>query len=134
MPKITVYDSPVVTVWVHPETKIVHSQIHKFVSGKEFQSFLMAGLDALITHKATKWLSDDRSNSVLRKEDVDWGNQNWFPQCVRNGWKYWAIVQPEKVLAHAPMERLVEDYKKYGITSKFFSDATAAMIWLEQQT
>ena len=87
MAKITVYDSPVVTVWVHPEKKIVHSQIHKFVSGKEFQAFLMAGLDALVKHKATKWLSDDRSNSVLRKEDVDWGNQNWFPQCVRNGWK-----------------------------------------------
>jgi len=37
------------------------------------------------------------------------------------------------VLAHAPMERLVEDYKQYGITSKFFSDPIAAMIWLEQQ-
>jgi hypothetical protein len=31
------------------------------------------------------------------------------------------------------MERLVEDYKKYGITSKFFTDANAAMSWLEQQ-
>jgi len=133
MPKSTVYESPIVTVWFHPETKIVHSQIHKFVSGKEFQAFLMAGLDVLVKNKATKWLSDDRSNSVLRKEDVDWGNQNWFPQCVRAGWKYWAIVQPEKVLAQVPMERLVEDYSKHGVTSKFFSDPGAAMSWLEKQ-
>ncbi len=133
MPKVAIYDSPVVTVWFIPETKIIHSRIHKFVSGKEFQSFLMAGLDALVKNKATKWLSDDRSNSALRKEDIEWGNQNWVPPCVRAGWKYWAIVQPEKVLAQMPMERMVEDYKKFGVTSKFFSDATAAMIWLEQQ-
>ena len=133
MPKIIVYDSPVVTVWFYPETKIVHSQVHKFITGKEFQAFLKAGLDVLVKNKATKWLSDDRSNSVLRKEDVDWGNQNWFPQCVRGGWKYWAIVQPEKALAHAPMERLTEDYKKYGITSRFFGDLAEAMTWLERQ-
>jgi hypothetical protein len=52
---------------------------------------------------------------------------------VAAGWKYWAIVQPTKVLAAAPMERLVEDFKKFGVTSKFFSDTTAAMAWLESQ-
>jgi len=96
MAMMTVLDNPFVTVWYHTETKIVHSRIHKFVSGKEFREFLIAGKDVLIRNQATKWLSDDRSNSVLRKEDVDWGNQNWFPQTVRAGWKYWAIVQPEK--------------------------------------
>jgi len=133
MAMMTVLDNPFVTVWYHTETKIVHSRVHKFVSGKQFQEFLMAGKEVLIKNQATKWLSDDRSNSVLRKEDVDWGNQNWFPQTVRAGWKYWAIVQPEKILALAPMERLVEDYKKYGVTSKFFSDSVAAMTWLEKQ-
>jgi hypothetical protein len=133
MPKVAIYDSPSVTVWFHPESNIVHSHVHKFVSGKEFQDFLMAGYNALVKNKSTKWLSDDKSNSVLRKEDVDWGNANWFPKCVAAGWKYWAIVQPEKVLAHAPMERLVEDFKKFGVTSKFFSDTTAALAWLEKQ-
>jgi hypothetical protein len=42
-------------------------------------------------------------------------------------------VQPEKILAHAPMERLVEDFKKFGVTSKFFSDTNAALSWLESQ-
>jgi hypothetical protein len=133
MPKITVFESPAVTVYFHQESKVVHSQIHKFVTGKEFQGFLMAGLDALVKNKAKKWLSDDRSNSVLRKEDVDWGNANWFPKCVQAGWKYWAIVQPEKVLASVPMERLVQEFKEHGVTSKFFSDSRDAMIWLEQQ-
>lgn len=133
MPQIVVHNTPAVIVWYHPESNIVHSQVRKFVTGKEFQDFLMAGYAALVKNKSRKWLSDDRSNSVLRKEDTDWGNQHWFPKCVAAGWKYWAIVQPEKVLAAAPMERLVEDFKKFGVTSKFFSDATAAMTWLEQQ-
>lgn len=133
MAKQVVYESPSVIVWYHPESNIVHSHVHKFVTGKEFQHFLLAGYNALVKHKSKKWLSDDRSNSVLRKEDVDWGNQNWFPKCVAAGWKYWAIVQPEKVLASAPMERLVEDFKKFGVTSKFFSDTIAALAWLESQ-
>jgi len=133
MPTLTVFDNPSVTVWYHTDKKIVHSQIHKFVAGKEFRDFLLAGTDALVKNGARKWLSDDRSNSVLRKEDIDWGNVNWLPQTVRGGWKYWAIVQPEKVLAHAAMERLVEEYKSQGITSKFFTDSNQAMAWLEKQ-
>jgi len=133
MAKTVVHDTPSVTVWYHADSGIVHSQVHKFVTGKEFQDFLMAGYAVLVKNKAKKWLSDDRSNSVLRKEDVDWGNQNWFPKCVAAGWKYWAIVQPAKVLAAAPMERLVEDFKKFGVTSKFFSDPISAQSWLESQ-
>jgi hypothetical protein len=133
MAKTVVHDTPSVTVWYHSDSNIVHSHVRKFVTGKEFQEFLMAGYGVLVKNRARKWLSDDRSNSVLRQEDVEWGNQNWLPKCVAAGWKYWAIVQPEKVLASAPMERLVEDFKGLGITSKFFSDPIAAMAWLETQ-
>jgi hypothetical protein len=131
--KTVVHDTPSVTVWYHSDSNIVHSHVRKFVTGKEFQDFLMAGYGVLVKNRAKKWLSDDRSNSVLRQDDVEWGNQNWLPKCVAAGWKYWAIVQPEKVLASAPMERLVEDFKKLGITSRFFSDPIAAMAWLETQ-
>ena len=133
MSKVVIHDTPSVIVWYHPESNIVHSHVHKFLTGKEFQGFLMAGYAVLAKNKSRKWLSDDRSNSVLRQEDVEWGNQNWLPKCIAAGWKYWAIVQPEKVLASAPMERLVEDFRKLGITSKFFSEPIAAMAWLEVQ-
>jgi hypothetical protein len=131
---ITLMENPYVSVWFHPNTKIVHSRIHQFVSGKEFREFLMVGQAALIKNQAKKWLSDDRSNTVLRKEDVDWGNENWFPVCVKHGWKYWAIVQPQKVLAQARLEELVKEFASHGVTSKFFSDPNDAMTWLERQT
>jgi hypothetical protein len=133
MPPITLINNPYVTLWYHPDTKIVHSKIHKFITGKEFQEFLMTGKDVLIKNQAKKWLSDDRSNSVLKKEDVDWGNENWFPVCVKHGWKYWAIVQPQKVLAQSRLEDLVKQFATHGVTSKFFTDDKDAMAWLERQ-
>ncbi len=131
MPPQTIVDNPFVTLWYLPEKKIIHHQIHKFIFGKEFRDFLLAGTEAMKKNKATKWLSDDRANTVMSQEDVEWGKANWFPQTVAAGWKYWAIVQPEKVLAQMGMEKLVQDYAAAGIKAKFFTDPDEAMKWLE---
>lgn len=133
MSTTTLYESSFVTVWYHPETKIVHHQIHKFVFGEEFKKFLWIGTEAIRKNHAQKWLSDDRSNTVVRQEDIDWGMTNWFPETLQAGWKYWAIVQPEKVIAQINMKKLVEDYAKAGMVAKFFSDPDEAMRWLESQ-
>ena len=133
MPAITIYDSPAVTVWYHTDKRIVHHQIRKFVHGKEFQAFLMAGTEALARYQAQKWLSDDRGNTVLSQDDQRWGQAVWFPQTARAGWKYWAIVTPEKVLARLTMEKLTKEYGAAGVTAKFFSDPDEAMKWLESQ-
>ncbi len=133
MPSQTVFDTPFVTVWYHPDKHIVHHEIHKFVYGKEFREFLLAGTAAMKKNHAHKWLSDDRNNTVLSQEDVEWGQTNWFPQTIQAGWKFWAIVQPEKVLAKMGMERLVKLYAEAGVTAKFFTDPAEAMKWLEAQ-
>ena len=133
MSTTTLYESNAVTVWYHPETKIVHHKIHKFVYGEEFHKFLLIGTETLKKNHAQKWLSDDRSNTVLRPEDMEWGAVNWFPQTIEAGWKYWAIVQPEKIIAQTNMKKLVEDYGKMGVVAKFFTDSDEAMKWLERQ-
>ena len=129
----TLYDSSFATLWYHPDRKIVHHLIHKFIFGEEFHKLLLTGTEAIKRNHARKWLSDDRSNAVLRKEDMEWGMANWLPQTVEAGWKYWAIVQPEKIIAQMNMEKLADDYAKVGIVAKFFSDPDEAMKWLESQ-
>ena len=129
----TILDNPYATLWFHPEQGIVHHQIHQFISGAVFRELLMAGTDVLQKHGATKWLSDDRSNSVLRPEDVEWSHQHWFPQTALAGWKFWAIVRPEKMVGQVTMKGLAATYGKYGITSKSFTDPKDAMWWLESQ-
>lgn len=133
MSKITVVDTPKVTLWFHPEEKIVHHCVHKFVYGDEFHDFLLKGTDLMKKHGAKKWLSNDQSNTVLRQEDIDWGEVNWFPQTVAAGWKYWAIVQPKAVVAQMNMDDLAKHYAEAGVIAKFFTSEEEAWNWLVSQ-
>ena len=133
MPAVTILDTPFATLWYHPEKRIVHHQIHQFISGSVFRELLLAGTEVLVKNQAQKWLSDDRANAVLRPEDVEWSHEHWFPQTARAGWKYWAIVQPVKTVGQVTMKSLASTYGQYGITSKSFTDLADAMWWLESQ-
>jgi hypothetical protein len=130
---ITIVDNPYVTLWYHPDKKIVHHQIHKFVTGNDFRTFLLAGTEVLRKNLARKWLSDDRANMVLGKADLDWSQAQWAPQTAQAGWRYWAIVKPEKVLATVAMEQLVTKYATLGVSASFFANPRDAMTWLERQ-
>ncbi len=133
MPRETVIDNEYCTMWYYPEEKIVAHQIKKFIFGEAFQKFLLTGTDLMGKHRAQKWLSDDRYSPVLRKQDIDWGAVNWFPQTKKNGWKWWAIVQPVKAIGAMNMEELIEMYGKQGIIAKVFTDVDEAFKWLKAQ-
>jgi hypothetical protein len=133
MPKETIIENEYATMWYYPEQKIVVHKIHKFIYGETFYKFLLTGTDLIIKNHARKWLSDDRDCPVLRQEDMDWGQTNWFPQTVKAGWKWWAIVKPEKAIGQMNLETLVSIYSKMGITAKFFTNPDDAMKWLEDQ-
>jgi hypothetical protein len=133
MPTQTILDTPFVTLWYHDDRKIVHHKVHKFIFGHEFRNLLNKGAETLKKNQAQKWLSDDRNNSVLSKEDLEWSETQWAPATARAGWKFWAIVQPEKVLGQAAMQRLVTKYAALGVTASLFTNPTEAMTWLEQR-
>src|SRR5262245_42169579 len=133
MAAVVVIDNPFATLWYHPEKRIIHHRIHQFISGTAFRELLLTGTDILTKNQATKWLSDDRMNAVLRPEDVEWSHEHWFPQTALAGWKWWAIVQPEKTVGQVTMKNLAATYGQYGITSKGFTDPNDALWWLESQ-
>ena len=133
MPPVKIMDNVYATMWCYPEKKMIHHQYNKYMTGKNFQDFLMKGTEAMRKYKATKWLSDDRKNPVLAPSDLEWGQKYWFPETLAAGWKYWAIVQPKAALAKMTMDDLVKDYESYGVKAKFFDDPDEAMKWLESQ-
>lgn len=133
MPPIVLVDNPFVTLWYHGDTKIIHHQIHQFIYGAVFREFLMVGADALKKNRATKWLSDDRDNTVLSHEDADWGRDNWIVPTVKAGWKHWAVVRPRKVLGQMSMDRGAKEMAALGVNIRFFDDPVEAMQWLEAQ-
>jgi hypothetical protein len=133
MPPIAVFETPQITVWYHPDAKIIHHEMHQYTHGKDFRDALMAGVEAMKKYGANKWLSDDRKNPVFGPEDQEWARDVWSPAVIKAGWKYWALVEPERALARIRMEERVERYAKLGVTVKVFHDADEALSWLKSQ-
>jgi hypothetical protein len=133
MSEITILDNEFITMKYYPDKKILHHTFHKYIFGDEFRAALNKGVEVLQQYNAHKWLSDDRENSALPKEDTNWSVTDWFPRVVKAGWKYWAIVLPKKIVGQMNMNQFIEEYSKKGVITKIFSDPTDAMTWLEKQ-
>jgi len=133
MPTKTILDNEFATLYSHPEKKMVHHVIKKFVFGPDLRKVLDAGYNEMKASGATKWLSDDRLNNALKPDDEAWARTDWFPRVLKAGWKSWAVVLPSKVVGQMNMQRFSDTYKEAGITAQLFSDPDVAMKWLESQ-
>jgi hypothetical protein len=133
MSKITIIDNEFAFLWFHPETKIVHHEIKKYVFGKHLREILDQGYEQMKKTGAQKWLSDDRKNNALSPEDGEWAQNDWSPRVIKAGWKYWAIVLPEKVMGQMNMRLFIDSYTKVGVTVQIFSNPDEALKWLERQ-
>lgn len=130
MPRILQMESEYALLWHDPDLHLIHHQILKPIFGEAFRELLLTGLRVLKETGADRWLSDDRANAILPAEDSDWSDHYWFPRVVKAGWKYWALVLPEKRLAQINMERLTANVAAGGVVVRFFSKPEDARDWL----
>lgn len=133
MNKETLIDNDVATLWYYTESKIIHHQFNKFIYGEKFQEIMLKGLQYFEKEKCTKWLSDDRKNSALRKEDTEWAITYWKSRMLAAGWKYWAIMMPDITVGKMSMRHVIDDYKKSGVEVEIFEDVELALKWLEEK-
>jgi hypothetical protein len=133
MSALTIIDNEYASLWYYPETKIIHHQIKKYVFGKQLQELLSRGTEELRKNRAQKWLSDDRNNNALTPADADWANHVWFPATVKAGWKYWALVQPQKITGQLNMRKQTNFTAAGGIVVQVFDDPDEALRWLSAQ-
>lgn len=131
MSTLTVIDGDRVTLWYHPEHRIVHHQFRKYMYGEHFRAVLDRGIELMQEHGANKWLSDDRGNSTLSTEDGEWAMQDWTPRAVAAGWQYWAIVLPERAVGQIDMRKYMTRGEALGIQVQVFTDPILALAWLE---
>jgi hypothetical protein len=130
---IILIDNDKVRLQFHLRTRIVHHEIRQFVHGAELREILEKGLEAFQKHSACKWLSDDRGNGALKPDDAKWALEKWSPRVMAAGWRFWAVVMPEKVVGQMNMKRWISTYAEKGVTAAAFTDPDEAMTWLEQQ-
>jgi hypothetical protein len=131
MNKEIVLDTEYATLWYYPEAKIVHHQFHKFIYGQEFRDVLEKGLEVFQKNGATKWLADDRKNSALPTDDLKWSMDDWFFRAFKSGWKYWAIIMPDKIAGQLTMNRIMKRNIDEGLNIQVFDDVDEALKWLE---
>jgi hypothetical protein len=131
MLRTTILDTDYATLWYYPEEKIVYHVFHKYIYGQEFRDVLEKGTAIFKQYGAQKWLSDDRLNSALPPADVDWSMNDWFPRAFASGWKYWAIVMPDKVAGQMNMNRFMKRYIELGLNIQVFDDSAEALKWLQ---
>jgi hypothetical protein len=133
MNQILVADNALISVWVYPERKIIHHAMKAYCHGRILQESLTKGIEAMKLHRATKWLSDDRASGPVPKDDEEWAYKVWFPKAMAIGWKHWAILRPEKVIAQIKYARALKSWPDLGVNTQFFSDPDEAMKWLDTQ-
>ncbi|MFZ5440293.1 MAG: hypothetical protein ACOZQL_09810 [Myxococcota bacterium] len=114
----------------HHSDGIIHHEFKKRVTGKAFREVLEEGLAQMIRTRATKWLSDDRRHTVLDDEDEKWARAEWFPKVVAAGWKYWAVVNPEKAVGQMQTARHAKFFELGGIKVATFATPEQAFEWL----
>jgi len=128
---VTLLDDEFASLWYHPEAKIVHHKIHRFLEQGMFQKLLETGAECLERHGAKKWLSDDEASVVIAPEDIAWGDKVWARRVIASGLKYWAIVNPSTAVASLQMKTLVAQYRKRGVTVEVHGKLADALAWLE---
>lgn len=133
MSPITVINDEFATLVYEPEQKIVHHTFHKPLPSTEFRRVLDTGAELFAKHQASKWLSDDRGNSALSEEDSEWAMKDWFPRVLQAGWKFWALVVPEDIMARMNLKQFVDSYYEQGLRIMVFTDPVEAKGWLERQ-
>jgi hypothetical protein len=131
--RITLHDSPTISVWCYPEARIIHHRMHGHCFGQALRAGLYAGTEGMRAHGATGWLSDDRANGPLAPDEETWAAHEWFPATKAAGWTTWALVKPRSAIGQLSMNRFVKLYESLGITAQFFVDPAAALAWLREQ-
>jgi hypothetical protein len=122
-----------VTLYYYPELKIVHHELSRVPESEKFRELLSKGADLVERHRASKWLSDDRANTVLRDHDENWSEREWLPRVVRGGFKYWAIVLPKAAIGKLNMRRLAGDHVRRGVEVQVVETPEAAFRWLQER-
>jgi hypothetical protein len=130
MSKITIIRNEYATLEYHTDLKIIHHTFHKPIGNEKFRDVLNAGADTMKKYGAAKWLSDDRKNMSLSPEDTEWSKKDWFPRAVESGWKFWALVVPQDILARMNMKEFVDEYYEKGLRIMVFNNPEDAMQWL----
>jgi hypothetical protein len=133
MSTAAILDDEYMSLRYYPESGIVHHQIKSYLLQGGFRKLLSASADLLETHRATKYLSDDRSNVVVDPEDIRWADDMWYPRVAKAGLKHWALVLPSTMVGTLQAKAILDKRRRQGLDVEAFDRIEDAMAWLRSR-
>lgn len=133
MAPVKIVDNEFITVQYLPDHQTIHHVIHKPIPDQALMDAVNAGTEALKKYGVCKWLSDDRKNGPLSQATVEWAANDWNPRTIAAGWKYWANVVPQEIVAAGALTPLIEDLYGLGLRMMVFTNPEQALEWLDKQ-
>lgn len=123
-------DNEFITLRYIPDAKVIHHTIHKPISNPDLTKAMETGLKAMQQHGASKWLSDDRLNGPIDLTDMETPIA-WGKRMVAAGWRFWANVVPEELVAASTLIPFMEQYHEIGLRMMVFTNVDDAFEWLK---
>jgi hypothetical protein len=133
MALVPLIDNEYITVCYWPDKETIYHTIHKPVSGQKFREALLAGTEALLKYNIYKWLSDDRNNGPIARDDYQWISTVWRPQTIAAGWKYWSVVVPPNPEAAGSLVASIDSLYELGLQMMVFTTIEEAIAWLDSK-
>jgi hypothetical protein len=130
MKRETIFEEDYANLYYYPEEKIVYHEFKPSIGGEGLKNTLNTGTELLRKHNAKKWLSDNRAIEAHTEEETKWINTHWLPDAIKAGWKVWALVVPQSVMARINMTEFVESFYEKGVRIMVFVDSEEAFDWL----
>lgn len=132
MAKETIHKSSIFSLYHYPQHGIIHHEVHSNVYGETFKTMLTMGADMFIKNRCDKWLSNDRNSCKPRTEDLIWAQENWKDRVISHGWKYWAIVMPDRMTGQIDMQKIAIGFANLGLEVQTFNCPDMALTWLKK--
>jgi hypothetical protein len=134
MSKVILFETEFITVEYWEAKKLIYHTIHQPISGQleMFKEALNIGTEALKKYQIHKWLSDDRKNDPLTPAGNEWSFNDWQPRTLKAGWRYWAAVVPESLVAARTLVPVMDELFKVGLRMMVFSNVEEAIAWLDE--
>ncbi len=101
-----VYEDDLLTItWNDTHAYLMSEWKHVFRKGDDLRRAYRACVDAAKARRGALWLIDSSKFSVVDLADVQWIQENFWPEFIKAGATYAAVIVPEKEVSKMSAER-----------------------------
>lgn len=112
------------------ETNAIELIWKKMHDETTYKTAFTKGLEFMLEHKATRWLSDIRNEGIVSPANAQWMQQEIMPKAISYGLKKIAAVIKPDVFQEFYVKNVTREAKKSNQIMQYFDNYEDANKWL----